>query len=115
MGDLAGAQQFVVERDREGDAGQDLLERGAPANRSGSSDLTPASRLPGRGRLVPWGNVTTRRPDDRCRQCRGSSASLQEAIDYPALHNGYRSLRLLLGVIAKHMRQHLGIEDAARR
>jgi hypothetical protein len=46
---------------------------------------------------------------------RSQRASLQKAIGYPSFHNGYRSLRLLLGVIAKHVRQNFGIEDAARR
>jgi len=41
--------------------------------------------------------------------------SLQEAIDYASLHHGGRRVGLLLGMIAKHVRQHLGIEDAARR
>ena len=40
---------------------------------------------------------------------------LQEAIGYPSLHHGSRLVTLLLGVIAEHVRQHLGIEDAARR
>src|SRR5215211_9340814 len=44
-----------------------------------------------------------------------SSRSLEEAINQTSLHDGYRSLGLLLRVIAKHMRQHLGVEDAARR
>src|SRR5829696_422531 len=40
---------------------------------------------------------------------------LQEAIGNPSLQNGGRLVGLILGVIAEHMRQHLGIEDAARR
>ena len=40
---------------------------------------------------------------------------LQEAIDHASLHNRERLLGLLLGVIAKHVREHLGVEDAARR
>ena len=46
---------------------------------------------------------------------RARRGSLQEAIDCSSFQNGYRSLRLILGVIAEHMRQHLGVEDAARR
>src|SRR5215207_1908017 len=42
-------------------------------------------------------------------------SSLQEAIGYPSLHHEGRLVALLLGVIAEHVRQHLGIEDAARR
>ena len=41
--------------------------------------------------------------------------SLQEAIGYPSFHNGLGSLGLLLRLIAEHMSQHLGVEDAARR
>src|SRR5829696_1729430 len=41
--------------------------------------------------------------------------SVQEAIGNPSFHNGYRSLGLLLRVIAKHMREHFGVEDATRR
>ena len=40
---------------------------------------------------------------------------LQEAIGNPSLQNGGRLVGLILGVIAEHMRQHLGVEDAARR
>jgi len=40
---------------------------------------------------------------------------LQQAIGYPALHNGGWLVRLVLSFIAEDMRQHLGIEDAARR
>ena len=42
------------------------------------------------------------------------SSLLQEAIDSSSLHNGYRSLRLIFGVIAEHVRQHLGVEHTAR-
>jgi len=31
------------------------------------------------------------------------------------LQNGYRSLGIILGIISEHMRQHLGVEDAAGR
>ena len=41
--------------------------------------------------------------------------SLQEAVGYPSIHNGLGSLWLLLRVIAEHVRQHLGVKDAARR
>ena len=40
---------------------------------------------------------------------------MQEAIDYPSFHNRERLFGLLLSVIAKHVSQHLCIEDAARR
>jgi len=40
---------------------------------------------------------------------------LQEAIGYPSLHHDGRLVALLLGVIAEHVRQHLGVKDAARR
>src|SRR3954470_1144523 len=42
------------------------------------------------------------------------SGSLQEAIDHASLHNRGRFLALILSSIAEHMRQHLGIKDAAR-
>ena len=42
-------------------------------------------------------------------------ASLQQAIGYPALHNRGWPVGLLVGVIAEHVGQHLGVEDAARR
>jgi hypothetical protein len=42
-------------------------------------------------------------------------SSLQEAIGYPSLHHERRLVALLVGVIAEHVRQHLGVEDAARR
>jgi hypothetical protein len=42
-------------------------------------------------------------------------SSLQEAIGNPSLHNGSWLVGLLLGVIAEQVRQHLGVEDAARR
>ena len=41
--------------------------------------------------------------------------SLQEAIGYSSLHNGGQLIGLILGVIAEHVRQHLGVEDATRR
>jgi hypothetical protein len=44
-----------------------------------------------------------------------AGASLQEAIDCSSFQNGFRSLGLIHGMIAKHVRQHLGVEDAARR
>ena len=40
---------------------------------------------------------------------------MQEAIDCSSFQNGFRSLGLIHGMIAKHVRQHLGVEDAARR
>ena len=40
---------------------------------------------------------------------------MQEAIDYPAFDNRERLFGLLLSVIAKHVSQHLCIEDASRR
>src|SRR5215204_5170338 len=42
-------------------------------------------------------------------------SSLQEAIGYPSLHHDGRLVGLILGVIAEHMRQYLGIKDAFRR
>ena len=44
---------------------------------------------------------------------RGAKGSLQEAIDYPALYNRRRAAGLILGVIPEHVREHLGVEDAA--
>jgi hypothetical protein len=41
--------------------------------------------------------------------------SLQEAIGNRSSHSAHSSLGLLLEVIAEHVRQHLGIEDAAWR
>jgi hypothetical protein len=46
---------------------------------------------------------------------RSQRVSLQEAIGNPSLHNGSRLVGLLLDVIAEHMCQHFGVEDAARR
>jgi len=40
---------------------------------------------------------------------------LQEAISYPSLHKQSRLGGLSLGIIAEHVRQHLGVEDAAGR
>ena len=40
---------------------------------------------------------------------------MQEAIDHASMHNWDRLFGLLLGIIAEHMRQDLGVEDAARR
>src|SRR5215204_7715517 len=62
--------------------------------------------LPTKGRSWP--------PLLSCAQGR-AGASLQEAIDCSSFQNGYRSLGLIHGMIAKHVRQHLGIEHAARR
>jgi hypothetical protein len=40
---------------------------------------------------------------------------LQEAIDYPFRHDSGQLVGLIpSGIIAEHVRQHLGIEDAAR-
>jgi hypothetical protein len=51
-----------------------------------------------------------------CSRAQGrAGASLQEALDDPYFHNGHGSLGLSLDVIAEHVRQHLGVEDAARR
>jgi hypothetical protein len=46
---------------------------------------------------------------------RAAKGSLQEAVNYPSFHKRHGSLWILLGTIAKHVRQHLGVEDAARR
>jgi hypothetical protein len=42
-------------------------------------------------------------------------SSLQEAIGNPTSHDRGRLVRLLLGIITEHVRQHLGVEDAAWR
>src|SRR5438552_1731891 len=47
--------------------------------------------------------------------CLARQSSLQEAIDHASLHNRGRLVGLVLTVIAEHVRQHLGIEDAAGR
>ena len=49
-----------------------------------------------------------------CRQGR-REALLQEAIDNPALHNRGLPVGLSLTIIAKHVSQHLSVEDTARR
>ena len=41
--------------------------------------------------------------------------SLQKAIGNPALHDESWLIGLIFGVIAEHVRQDLGVEDAARR
>src|SRR4051794_29793749 len=47
--------------------------------------------------------------------CLARQSSVQEAIDHASLHNRERLFGLLLGVIAEHVSQHLGVEDAAGR
>ena len=40
---------------------------------------------------------------------------LQEAIDHASMHNWGRPIGLILSIIAEHVRQNFGVEDAARR
>jgi hypothetical protein len=41
---------------------------------------------------------------------------LQEAIDHASMHNWVPAYRaLILSIIAEHVRQNFGVEDAARR
>ena len=45
----------------------------------------------------------------------GEGRLLQKAIDHASRHNWGLPIGLSLTIIAKHVSQHLGIEDASRR